>query len=323
LAFLAAHSDQKKQWDGRSLETPYPLSHALEPYSEDFEKHVTILHTPAGDLRASKRVGLKHQPGLQETYFIKTRKDAEKYLSLPMPERAGDVGSFFPADNELDQRGIMDVSLGFNPAGFVAELCGSETFAIMSITDRDVIDALCQRQMEIILETVKFLLTQRVGPFFSMAGEEYLVPPLHGPKDFFDFNVRYDKPIIDLVHEAGGRMHVHSHGRVKKVMQCFVEMGVDVLHPFEAPPMGDITPAEAKDMARGQLCLEGNIQVHHLYEHTPEQICEETAALMATAFDDRTGLIVCPTASPYIPGKGEDCLGRLRAMIETVHNWRG
>jgi hypothetical protein len=76
-----------------------------------------------------------------------------------------------------------------------------------------------------------------------MDGQERVAPPLHGPLDFHDFNARYDKPIIDLIHEIGGRMHVHCHGSIKRVLNYFVDMQVDVLHPFEAPPMGDITPA--------------------------------------------------------------------------------
>jgi hypothetical protein len=148
------------------------------------------------------------------------------------------------------------------------------------------------------------------------------VPPLHGPTDFLDFNVRYDKPIIDLVHDAGGRVYIHCHGSVKRVMEGFLDMGVDVLHPFEAPPMGDITPAEAKEAIRGRICYEGNIQIHHMYAHTPEQVGEETLALIETVFDDGTGLIVCPTASPYIPGEGEVCLARFRAMVEAVHGWQ-
>ncbi len=36
-----------------------------------------------------------------------------------------------------------------------------------------------------------------------MLGEEYLVPPLHGPEDFDDFNVRYDAPISARIHDAG------------------------------------------------------------------------------------------------------------------------
>ena len=139
----------------------------------------------------------------------------------------------------------------------------------MTITDRDIIHALCERRMNVILNTLKWLLAQGVGPFFEMAGQELIVPPLHGPIDFDDFNARYDRPIVEMIHNAGGRVHVHCHSDIKLVLASFVSVGIDVLHPFEAPPMGDITPREAKEIARGRLCLEGNIQIHHMYEHTP------------------------------------------------------
>ena len=317
-AYLAAHSELKNAWNGRALEMAYPASSSVEPHSEDFERHVSTLHTPAGDLQASWLMSLRGQPGLHDTFFIKTREDAERYLSLPIPTVAGDVSSFFTADREVGERGIVDVGLGLNPAGFVAELCGSETFALMTVSDRDILHELCRRRMTIITSTVRFLLDHHVGPFFSICGQEYVVPPLHGPRDFRDFNLKYDKPIADVIHDGGGRLHIHSHGRIKKVMGGFLDIGADVLHPFEAPPMGDITAAEAKEIARGRLCLEGNIQIDRIYEHTPRQVAAETEKLIETAFDDKTGLIVCPTASPYIRGRGEDCFEQCKAMIDTV-----
>ncbi|NQU11974.1 hypothetical protein HQ590_14360 [bacterium] len=321
-AYLQSHTDLKRSWDGRAFEAPAPIEHFVEPDSAEFDRQVTVLHTPAGDLRSTYRISRRGQPGLHETYLIKTREDAEAYLSLPLPRVAGDVSSFGVADREIGDRGILDVPLGLNPAGFVAELCGSETFAVMTITDREIIHALCERQMHVIRNSLRFLLERKVGPYFSMGGEEYVVPPLHGPRDFGDFNVKYDKPIIDLVHDAGGRMHIHCHGSIRTVLPGFLEMGADVLHPFEAPPMGDITPRQAKDLARGRLCLEGNIQIAAMYERTPEQIRRETVALIEEAFDDRRGLIVSPTASPYIRGAGEVCFPQYQAMIDTVLAWR-
>ena len=260
---------------------------------------------------------------MQETYFIKSREDAERYLSLPLPELRGDVSSFSAAEAEIGDSGIVDVGLGTNPGGAVAVLCGSENFAILSIDDREILYALCEREMTITMNRAKFLLDGKVGPFFSMLGQEYIAPPLHGNTDFYDFNVKYDKPIIDLIHDSGGRIHIHSHGSIKKVFQGFVDMGADVLHPFEPPPLGDITAAEAKASARGKLCLEGNIQIHHMYEKTPEELRQETEALIRDVFDDRRGLIVCPSASPYIRGAGETSFPQYKAMIDTVLEWNG
>jgi len=322
-AYLQTHSELKASWSGVKM-TSYSTESYQEPHSEDFERHVTILHTPKGDLQSTRLISLKGQPGLAETYFIKTREDAEKYLSLPLPEILEVDASAFPATKaRIGDDGIVDVGLGSSPGGNLATLFGTDNFAIMSMTDRDIIHELCQRQMTIAINRLKCLLDNKIGPFFSMAGEEYIVPPIHGPVDFQDFIVQYDKPIIDLVHNAGGYVHIHCHGSIKKVFQGFLDMGVDVLHPFEAPPMGDITPAEAKELARGKMCLEGNIQINRMYEATPDEIREETEQLIQTVFDDSKGLIVCPTASPYIRGKGEECFPQYKAMIDAVLEWKG
>lgn len=323
-AYLSEYSDLKQGWDGALRQHECPVTHRNEPHSEEFLRHITTLHTPAGTLESTRFVSLQGKPGMSESYFIKSREDADKYLSLPLPSPQSDVASFFEADREMGPRGIVDVSLGSNPAGFVAEvLLGSETFAIFSLTDRDIIHALCERRLQVMIERVRFLLAEGVGPYFSMSGEEFVAPPLHGPEDFYDFNVRYNKPIIDLIHEAGGRVHIHCHGSVKKVFEGFIDMGADVLHPIEPPPLGDMTAAEAKAQAKGRLCIEGNIQIAHMYERTPQQIREEVEALIADAFADRRGLIVSPTASPYIRDSGEQCFPQYKAMVEAVLTWRG
>ncbi|HHW08909.1 MAG TPA: hypothetical protein GXX29_02910 [Firmicutes bacterium] len=309
--------DIKKTWSSRIV-TPYLISIRTESYSSEFSRRVFTLHTPAGDLEATYLFSLTGKPGIAETYYIKTREDAEKYLSLPIREFSSDVSSFFEADRQVGERGIVEVSLGTNPAGYVVELMGAETFATLSVTDRDIIHALCEKRLQEIIAHLKNLLAAGVGPFFTMQGEEYILPPLYSPRDFYDFNVRYDKPIIDLVHNGGGRIHIHCPGSIKKVFQGFLDMGVDVLYPVEPPPLGDITAEEAATLAGGKLCIEGNVPIAHLYEHTPEQIRTEVTALIKDAFRDGRGLIVSPTAAPYIRGGGLKCLPQYEAMTEVV-----
>lgn len=321
--FMEANSDLKIDWICEEYDIPGSIEQFSEPYSEDYKRETTVLHTPAGDLISTIFKSLKGMSNIHETYFIKTREDAEKYLSLPMPEVGGDVSAYFNLWEKIGDKGIIEIALLDNPAGFTATLTGSENFATMSITDRDIIHALCERHMNVIMKKIKFLFENKMGPFFDMQGEEYIVPPVHGPADFYDFNVKYDKPIIDLVHEGGGRMHIHCHGPIKKVIQGFIDMRADVLHPFETPPPGDITAAEAKSMIRDKICMEGNIQISRMYENAPEAIREETLKLINDAYDDHKGLIVSPTASPYISGKGHECFEQYKAMVDAVLSWRG
>jgi hypothetical protein len=314
--YLMENSELKFLWTPR--ETTYNIEVTAEEHSAEFRRIRRTLHTPAGNLEDTRLESLAGQPGLHETYLLKTGDDAEKYLSLPFPEIINETESFLKMERRAGDTGIVSVCAGLNPAGTVAELFGSELFAIMTVTERNLIHALCEREMRKTLKKLEFLAAAKVGPYFSMAGEEYLVPPLHGPKDFYDFNVRYDKPIIDFIHNMGGKIHIHSHGSIKDVIRGFIEMGADVLHPFEPPPQGNITAREAKTIARGRMCLEGNIQIQRMYEASPEEIFEETSRLVGDAFDDRKGLIVCPSASPYIRGRGEQCFPQFKAMINCV-----
>jgi len=321
-AYLAEHTERKAHWDTATCESRYRVERRREPYSEDWEREIATLWTPAGPLESTRLVSLKGQPGLDETYFIKGPEDVETYLSLPMPELGGDTSAHARCQAAIGDAGIAEAALGHNPGGHTVGLLGSELFALMSVTHRELIHALCERRMNVLLNRVRYLLSKGVGPFFSLSGEEYIVPPMHSPRDFREFNVRYDRPILDLIHEAGGRVHIHCHGSIRRVIHDFVDMGADVLHPFEPHPQGDITAAEAKAAARGRMSLEGNIQIDRMYTATPDEIREETLALIRDAFDDRRGLTVCPTASPYIRGRGEACFPAFKAMIDAVVQWR-
>jgi len=253
-------------------------------------------------------------------YPLRDADDAERYLALPMPEIASDVSEYFRLKEQVGDRGVVVAALGNNPGGQVSGLFGSEQFAMMSLTDRDVLHRLMARHQETLLRLIDFLVDRGIGPYFNIFGQEMVAPPLHGRPDFVDFNVRYDRPIADRIHAAGGRLNVHCHGGVKSVIDCFAELGADVFHCFEAPPMGDITPAEAKQALRGKVALEGNIQIGDMYEKSPDEIRAQTEALIRDCFDDRRGLAVTPTASPFMPGRGRDCYPQYAAMVETVVN---
>ena len=256
---------------------------------------------------------------MTEKYFLECPEDAEKYLSLPPQVPSGELESFSQTVASMGERGIVEIYLGFNPAGIVAELFGTEQFAIMSVEHRDVLHELMARQMQETLTLARHVLAKGGGPYFAMLGEEYLVPPIHGPRDFRDFNLRYDRPIVDLIHEAGGLVHVHCHGSLGAVLEDFVEIGPDVLHPVEAPPMGDVTPAEFKRVVGGRTCMEGNVQIADILEGDLVAIAEQVAGLMRDVWlPERRGLIVAPTASPYLPQMTPQMLANYTALVEAA-----
>ena len=85
--------------------------------------------------------------------------------------------------------------------------------------------------------------------------------------------------------------------------------------------MGDVTPAEVKQAWRGQIALEGNIQIADMYEKRPGEIRAQVEALIRAGFDDRRGLAISPTASPFMPGRGADCYPQYAAMVDAVRGF--
>ncbi len=297
-------------WGFRDDPTYDPMFRLMTEHSDWVEPW------PAGNLVRGPVVPWAKEEGRRHT--LRDADEAERYLELPEAEISGDVSEYFRLRDKVGDRGIVLATLHNNPGGFVSGLFGSEQCALMSITDRDVLHRLAQRYQKTVLRLLDYLIERGVGPYFNIFGQEMIAPPLHGRQDFLDFNVRYDRAIADRIHVAGGRLNVHCHGSVKSVIDCFPEFGADVFHCFEAPPMGDITPAEAKAALRGKVALEGNIQIADMYEKTPDEIRAQTEALIRDCFDDRRGLAVTPTASPYMTGRGADCFAQYKAMVEAV-----
>jgi hypothetical protein len=306
--------DLKWGWGSGQLLPPRQTSSTTEPYDDDFDLVVTTMETPRGELIHERLAGRKGQPGMTREHWLGGRDDALKYLSLPLPEPGGDVASFFELQRDVGERGIVEVGLpAMNPGGTVAELFGSETFALLSLEDRGLLAELCEYETQRHLRVVDYLLARGVGPYFAYLGQEYVAPPLHGPRDFWDFNVAFDKRILGRIRDAGGLVHVHCHGGLAGLLEGFVEMGASVLHPIEAPPMGNVTAAEAKAVLRGRVCIEGNIQVGDLFSLPPDEIERQVVELIRDA-GEGGGLIVAPTASPYQPV----CPARTRANYERM-----
>ena len=310
--------DLKWGWSSSQLLPPRPTASRTEAYDAEFDRVVTRLETPRGELVHERLVGRRGQPGMTRKHWLEGRDDALRYLSLPLPEPAGDAGSYFALTREVGERGIVEVGLpAMNPGGTVAELFGSERFALLSVEDRGLLLELCEHETRRQLGVVDWLLARGVGPYFAGLGQEYVAPPLHGPRDFREFNVAFDRRIYGRIRDAGGLVHVHCHGGLAGLLEGFVAMGASVLHPVEAPPMGNVTAAEAKAALGGRVCIEGNVQIGDLLAAEPEEIERQVVALMRDA-GRGGGLIVCATASPYQPVCPERTWRNYERMIRTV-----
>ena len=223
------------------------------------ERHT--MATPKGDLTQIRWVPKDGSPGYAVKDYIKSVEDAEKWLSLPHEIAVPDVetDSYFELRQKTGDRTMLMVGVG-EAMYSIQSMLGSETFALFLIEERDLLHEMIGRAYERIENLIKYYLAHDVGDCFGWVGPELCIPPLASPRDFREFVTRYDKPIIDLIHDAGKLVWVHCHGDMKPVLIDFVEMGVDCLNPIEPPPIGGLTLAEAKERIGGRMTLDGGVQ---------------------------------------------------------------
>jgi len=266
------------------------------------EHRIQEVNTPAGVLREVHAVDTREPLPMPIEHFIKTPADLEGLLALPFEPIRPDLEPILELDGRIGDRGVVWIGIGSGPIGDVHRLLGSERMAVWAYEHRELIHRLLAEMLRrklAALESVAFSrLAAKMPIVFTYTGPESAVPPLHGPDDFRDFVARYDSLLHDAMHAMGGYVRVHCHGSVGQVLADFAAMGADQLHPVEAPPMGDVTLAEAKRLTGGRVTLEGNIQIANIIEDDTNAFAELVAA---TIEEGKPGgrFCLCPTASPY------------------------
>jgi uroporphyrinogen-III decarboxylase len=293
-------TDLAVQWSmdaGYYLTSPAAVDMRVEdrPSShEDYlERHVTVC-TPRGDLLSVVAYSPVHKPGRTIKYAIETVEDAHKFLSIPYVRMEPDLAEYFQRQKELGERGILIVQLDVEPIYAVQKLMGSETLAFWLLEERELVREMVERLAERMIDRVDYLLSHGAGPVFGYVGPELCIPPLARPEDFQEFVVDVDRRFTTLIKEAGGLLWVHCHGKMRRVLQGFMDIGVDCLNPIEPPPLGDVTLRQAREIVGRRLCLEGNLESDDLYRAPASRIRE----LVAQAVEEGRGggLILCPSS---------------------------
>ena len=287
----------------RFLEAPqkYVEELPLEKISDIRTRHTTLLHTPKGDLKwvyeEDEGIFTKwdmHKP-------VQCVEDVAKLLSVPY--------EFVPpARSEFDAFRAHRAEMGENAVGgqgitsMVAMLVGIMNYERVLewlMTEPDIIKTLADTWLERVGERVDFLLEQGVGPYWHFNGVERASPPMMGPKQWNQLVVPYDGEIMRRIKSADPEavISVHCHGKVRTLLDSFVEMGVDLTDPVEPPPQGNVDFTEAKQTYDGKLVLLGNIEFLYMETLQPDDLEE----LVRSAIEDggKQNVILNTSAGPH------------------------
>ena len=160
----------------------------------------------------------------------------------------------------------------------VADFFGMENYFIKMYTNPDVVDAVTRHVCEFYLEA-----NER---FFKAAGNEmdaFFMGNDYGtqldlilsPELFDRFILPYTRRLIQQARRYGYQVMHHSCGAVHKIIDRYIDAGVDALHPLQARARGMDAESLARDF-KGRIAFIGGIDTQDLLMNgTPDDVRAE------------------------------------------------
>jgi len=255
-----------------------------------------------------------------EEHFLKDTADLRLFLEIPLhvPVFTPDVDGVLLAEQKLGDSGIVMIDTP-DPLCLAASLFDMATYTVIAMTEPELFGRLLERFSSILLPRIDAVSRMLPGRLWRIYGPEYAAPPYLPPHLFREYVVSYDRPMVDLIHRHGGFARIHSHGRLKAILDDIVSTGVVALDPIEPPPQGDVELCYVKEEYGGELVLFGNLEISDIETLTTEVFAEKVRQAIAegTAGNGR-GFVLMPSASPYGRKLSQRALKNYEKIIEII-----
>lgn len=321
LELIAERADIKYRWrpDGEGPFQPYNATPVEMDRAEWPEGRTvvtrTALHTPAGDLERVTQTVPDTIITATRKRFVESLADLNKWMSIPYTPWVPSIASYWEAERLVGERGAITYRT-MEPSYLVRDLFPPEAFALACIEDLDAIHRATEMMCEQMVGHSRHILDAGARPIFIVQGCESSTPPMQSPDHFDEFVVRYERPLLELIRSYGCPTIVHCHGNLGAVLERFVDLGYDGLHPVEEPPMGDVTLEEFKRRVGDDLTVVASVQIGEMLSATPVEIEAMVRRLLDVG--GPRGLLISPTATPYERPMSDRVYANYRQLIETV-----
>lgn len=256
-------------------------------------------------------------------HLLKDTDDLKAYLQIPDEVFAEtvNVAPLLAAEARLGDRGIVMIDTE-DPVCAAAQMFSMEDYTIIALTEPELFHQLLEKmalRIQARTEAVSRLLPGRLwriyGPEF--AGEPYLPPSL-----FNDYVVRYTGPMVRAIKAHGGFVRIHSHGKLKNILDLIAGMGADGLDPIEPPPQGDVELKYVRERYGQQLVLFGNIEINDIELLPPAQFeLKVKQALDEGTAGQGRGFVLQPSASPYGRTISPNTMSNYETMVRLIEAW--
>ena len=255
--------------------------------------------------------------------LLKDEEDLLAWLDLPQASFGGrpDVRGVLDAEEQLGETGIVMIDTP-DPLCDVAEMFEMGQYTIVAMMQGSLMHRALEKAARLLLPQVEAISEALPGRLWRIHGPEYASPPYLPPRLFAEYVTRYVTPMVRAIHRHGGFARIHSHGRLKDVLDHIVATGCDGLDPIEPPPQGDVPLAYVRERYGERLVLFGNLEVADIECLPTEAFAEKVfRALREGTAGQGRGFVLMPSACPYGRRLADRALRNYETMIRIVEGW--
>ncbi len=332
LLDLAAETTDRLVMRGVPFKAPGAAAAAWKPMPELAGKTERTIDADGNELttfilRAGKRVLTQRThraPDINTVWttehLLKDEDDFKAWLDRPedpTPPGEVDVQPIVDLETRLGDSGLVMLDTS-DPLCAVAPLFDMATYTVIALTERELFHRALQREARWLYPRIEAAARALPGRLWRIYGPEYASPPYLPPALFAEYVTEYVKPMVDLIHRHGGYARLHSHGRLKDILDSICATGCDGLDPIEPPAQGDVELAYVRERYGRQLILFGNIEATDL-ENLPVPAFEKKVRQALKEGPGGRGFVLMPSACPYGRKLSSRTLANYEAMVRCVN----
>ncbi|MBI2441427.1 MAG: hypothetical protein HYV35_08665 [Lentisphaerae bacterium] len=254
-------------------------------------------------------------------HLLKDRDDLRAWLELPEDALGGtpNVATIREVEKNLGDAGIAMIDTG-DPLCRAASMFDMGQFTVVALTEPALFHRLLERFARVMLWQTEIIARALPGRLWRIVGPEHASPPYLSPSLFKEYVVPYDQPLVDSIQKYGGFARIHSHGRLKDVLEHIAATGCLALDPIEPPPQGDVELAYVREKVGRQMTLFGNLEASDIENlPTPQFEKKIVKAIREGTTGPGRGFVLMPSACPYGRLLPPLALANYEKMVEIVH----
>lgn len=232
--------------------------------------------------------------------WIESEVDMDFFYSLgELPPAEPDLEAVREKERQVGSHGLPYVEVS-DPFYTVCEMFHTDLFYIKTITDASRIERLIETTANRVLTAVEILCRDTGCPFvLRFIGAEMAAPPFMSRESFHRFEGEFYRKAAQISRRYGIPASFHCHGPVRDILGDIWEMGYSFVEPFEPPPRGNVTIAEALALTRGRGIVFGGVDEVLFNNGTPDDIGRAASACLDDARGTGAPYILSQSATPF------------------------